>query len=798
MMTRSTPLNDGWEFLREPGEDFFTGGEAAAETVRLPHTGTLLPFNYSEELDYQYVSGYRKLLRLPPLAGGRRLFVRFDGAAQRSRLYFNGTPLLEHACGYTAFTAELTDLAKEGDNLLALELDSRESLDQPPFGNEIDYLTYQGVYRGCRLILTGPSFLADLFVHAGGERAAAELIYAGEAARVRLRVTDGEGNVAAETEAELSEAAKSALPLPAGLPVKGEECRSCRLELACPGVRPWSTEEPALYTMTAFLLDEEGRELDERSVRFGFREAEFRASGFYLNGKKLILRGLDRHQSFPYAGYAMPDSVQRRDAEILRRELGLNIVRTSHYPQSQAFLDRCDELGLLVFTEIPGWQHIGGEAWKEQAVRNVDDMVWQDRNHPSVILWGVRINESPDDDGFYRRTNERARALDPSRQTGGVRCFRRSHLLEDVYTYNDFIHRGDNPGLAEKSQVVDDLRAPYLVTEYNGHMFPTKSFDDEPHRLRHALRHAAVLNAMYGLEGISGCIGWCAFDYNTHQNFGSGDRICYHGVMDMFRNPKGAAAVYASQQEETPVLEVLSSVDKGDWPASELGEVWAFTNADSVRLFRNGVFLREFTPDRARFPHLPHPPVCIDDFAGPELMEKEGLKSEAAELLHLLWAAEKRGEDVSTLLRNLKRHYGVTRERADELKGRYYGPLAGGPEYRFEAMKKGLVTARAVKEPVHSVSLRLLAERTVLREEGMWDALEVRIRAEDQNGNLLPYASDALRLELEGPLELIGPDCVPLRGGAAGVWLRTTGEKGRGVLRVRGFGPERELEFTVE
>ncbi len=797
-MSRSISLNDGWEFLREPDEAFFRGGEAPCETVRLPHTGTLLPYNYSEELDYQYVSGYRKKLRLPALHEGRRLFIHFEGAAQRSRLLFNGEPLLEHDCGYTGFTAELTEHVREGENLLALELDSRESLDQPPFGNEIDYLTYQGIYRGCRLILTERTFLADLFVHTKGDEACAELIAVGEPARVLLRLTDASGQTSAETDVPFGEASVSSLPLPVGLPVKPEECRCRTLRLACPGVKRWSPGEPNLYTLTVTLLDGEGGVLDERSVRLGFREAEFRAEGFFLNGERLILRGLDRHQSFPYTGYAMPDAVQRRDAEILRRELGLNVVRTSHYPQSQAFLDRCDELGLLVFTEIPGWQHIGGEEWKARALRNVDDMVWQDRNHPCVILWGVRINESPDDDELYRETNERARTLDPSRQTGGVRCFRHSRLLEDVYTYNDFIHRGTNRGLAEKSEVVDDLSAPYLVTEYNGHMFPTKSFDDEPHRLSHALRHAAVLNAMYGQAGLSGCIGWCAFDYNTHQNFGSGDRICYHGVMDMFRNPKPAAAVYASQQEASPVLELSGTLDKGDWPASELGEIWAFTNADSVRLFRGGVFLREFLPDRERFPHLPHPPVCIDDFAGPELMEKEGLKSETAEALHLLWAAEKRGKDTASQLRSLKRRFGVTAERAAELRRRFCEPVSGGPVYRFEAVKKGAVTAVRVLEPVHSVTLRLLPERTTLREEGMWDALEVRILAEDQNGNRLVYASDALSLETEGPLELIGPETIPLRGGAAGVWLRSTGEKGKGLLRVRGLGQARELGISAE
>lgn len=117
--------------------------------------------------------------------------------------------------------------------------------------------------------------------------------------------------------------------------------------------------------------------------------------------------------------------MQRLDADLLKKELGLNAVRTSHYPQSHYFLERCDELGLLVFTEFPGWQHIGDDAWKAQAVENAEDMIRQYRNHPSIILWGIRINESPDDDAFYEKTNAVAHKLDPSRPTGGVRAMKK-------------------------------------------------------------------------------------------------------------------------------------------------------------------------------------------------------------------------------------------------------------------------------------------------------------------------------------------------------------------------------------
>src|SRR5690606_33466395 len=180
-------------------------------------------------------------------------------------------------------------------------------------------------------------------------------------------------------------------------------------------------------------------EADALVTNFGFRSVAFTTEGFRLNGKPLKLRGLNRHQSFPYSGYALGRAAQERDAEILKRELHVNIVRTSHYPQSTWFLDHCDRIGLLVFEEIPGWQHIGGAAWKAEAVENVRRMITRDWNHPSIIIWGVRINESQDDHDFYVDTNRVAHELDKTRQTGGVRFITDSELLEDVYTMNDFI-----------------------------------------------------------------------------------------------------------------------------------------------------------------------------------------------------------------------------------------------------------------------------------------------------------------------------------------------------------------------
>ena len=243
----------------------------------------------------------------------------------------------------------------------------------------------------------------------------------------------------------------------------------------------------------------------------------------------------------------MPGRVQRRDALFCASNLKCNIVRTSHYPQSRHFLDACDEVGLLVLEEIPGWQHIGDQAWKDIAVDNVGRMIRRDWNHPSMILWGVRINESQDDHDFYTRTNALAHQLDPTRQTGGIRYFYESELLEDVFTMNDFgfpLRPPNHPAVSEYGVCGPHLSRPRPSTTWSA--------------LReHTLRHARIHDQLASNPQYAGGIGWCAFDYNTHADFGSGDRICYHGVTDIFREPKPAAGFYKSQcdPDEEIVLE---------------------------------------------------------------------------------------------------------------------------------------------------------------------------------------------------------------------------------------------------
>ena len=549
-------------------------------------------------------------------------------------------------------------------------------------------------------------------------------------------------------------------------------------------------EKPNLYDIRV-TLRENGVQKDVYEESFGFRKVEFKADGFYLNDRKFKLRGLNRHQSYPYVGYAMPASMQIRDAEILKYELGLNAVRTSHYPQSHDFIRRCDEIGLLVFTEIPGWQHIGDEAWKDQAVANVTEMVVQYRNHPSIFLWGVRINESKDDDALYTRTNAEAHRLDSTRQTGGVRCYKRSSLLEDVYTYNDFVHNGKNEGVEQKKYITPDMSKAYFVSEYNGHMFPTKSFDNEDHRLEHALRHATVLNAVNSYDDIAGSFGWCMADYNTHKDFGAGDRICYHGVLDMVRNPKMAASVYASQSDRGVVLEVSSSMDIGEHPAGIRQAVYIFTNADSVRMYRNDVFIHEYVPEKSEYKNLKHGPILVDDYVGDQLETVEGFpKKQAEDIKKVLLAAAK--YTINDLPKSVMMTAGklmvvnkMTMEQAYELYEKYIGGWGDTvTTFRFEAVKDGHVVKTVIKAPNREVHFTIEPSKTALTEEKSYDVAALRIRAVDENDNVLPYYCEPVQFTCEGDIELIGPATSVFRGGTCGTYIRTKPGKGSGSGRM--------------
>jgi len=706
------PMNRNWLYggraVQGSSEPDFDDSRFAR--VTLPHANVVLPWHSFDEKSYEFVSIYRRHFRLPDSARGQRVFVDFEGAMTASRVAVNGHKFEEYKGGYTPFSFEITPHIRwDGDNTIAVELDSTERADIPPFGGNIDYLTFGGIYRDVSLRVVPQTFIENVFaqpvdVLSGDRRLLVRCDVNGTTGPVTVELRDGERVV------------KSAHGAAGEISLTG-----------LGDVELWSLTNPKLYTVTAKLGTDEFR------TRIGFRDARFTPQGFHLNGQHMKLRGLNRHQTFPYVGGAMPARAQRRDAEILKKELKLNLVRTSHYPQSRHFLDACDELGLLVLEEIPGWQHIGENAWQDLAVGNVKEMIRRDWNHPSIILWGVRINESQDNHDFYTRTNRLAHQLDPSRQTGGIRYLYNSELLEDVFTMNDFGFPLKPPN-----------HPLYLNTEFNGHMFSTKRQDQVERVAEHTLRHARVHNQLASDDRYAGGIGWCAFDYNTHGNFGSGDHICYHGVSDIFRVPKAAAGFYKSQCDpaEELVVEPGFNWSSGDHSsAGGPGIVPVCSNCEHLKLYIDGTLKTEAEPDRATYGHLKYPPFLVN-------------------------------------LSNL--------------------PLNPWGDLRIDGYIGGKkVISRSYSGKGIDAQLLVEPDDTALRGDGI-DVTRVVLRAADEYGNTQQFASGAIQLTIEGPGEIVGENPFGLVAGAGAVWIRTKQGAGTVTLTARHqYLPAKEIKIAV-
>lgn len=807
-------INNGWKFSEKYDEEMIKSGydDSRFEDVRIPHTTKETPFHYFDEQIYQMVSLYRKNICPPKEWKKKNIILTLEGVGHEYEVFLNGKKVGEHHCGYTAFSIDVSDKLIYGEeNCLAIKVDSGESNNIPPFGHVIDYMTYGGIYRDVYLEVKNESYIADVFLRSQLTEESVEKL-PGEKTKQKK-----EWNATLFADIEVKNVKENLSVLQYIRPKNGEkytllgkqrlgtEKEPVKLEHQVADITLWDTENPFLYEIKTEL--KKGEEvLDEVVHTFGFRKAEFLKDGFYLNGKKLKIRGLNRHQSYPYVGYAMPKNMQRMDAKVLKEELGLNAVRTSHYPQSHYFMDCCDELGLLVFTEIPGWQYIGDEKWQTQAIENTKEMVKQYRNHTSIILWGVRINESQDNDEFYLKTNEVARKLDNTRPTAGVRAHKKSSLLEDVYTYNDFSHDGMKGGCEKKKKVTSDMEKPYLITEYNGHMYPTKSFDWEEHRMEHAIRHANVLNAVAGQEDICGSFGWCMADYNTHKDFGSGDRICYHGVMDMFRNPKMAADIYTCQQDKEIHLSVSSTMDIGEHPGCNRGKIWIFTNADSVKMYKNDKFIKEYKPCDSTYKNLLHGPILVDDYIGNAIEENENFKPAQAKAIKdalnatALYGLSDLPKKVYFIAIKMMFVYGMKPEEAVTLYNKYIGDWGGDVKtYKFEAIKDGKVVKTVIRQPMKEVHMKAEADHTLLKEENTYDVAAVRIQALDDCGNILPFYQEPVVLETKGPIKLIGDKIISLKGGMGGTYVKTTGHSGKASLFIKdNRGNGIEIGFDVE
>jgi len=614
---RELSFSTGWVFIPKDiaGAEPRTGrygaeqpefDDYAFERVSVPHPNILTPHETFDPDMFRFVSWYRKHFRPAEDFRGKEVLVEFQGVMTVADVYLNGRLLGHHEGGYTPFTVALTPALKFGaENVLAVRVDSREQKQVPPEGADkmFGFYLFGGIQRDVLLRVEDPLRIERVYYTTAAigpevreeaqitvtngrpERADGTLV---------LRLLDSDGKEVASI--------KGPAQLAAG------ETGEFKLAFDhLQGIRLWDVDHPHRYVVIAELrvgsavLDRERTWVGIRSIHWDATTGQFS-----LNGRPLKLRSMNRHQTFAYIGGAAPNRLQRHDARILKYELGLNMMRCSHYPPDPEFLDECDRIGLLVMDEFPAWQFIGkSKQWQENAVQAAREMILRDRNHPSVILWGVRGNEaSPreeDDRELYSRTYALVREFDSTRPPGGARLSDAWHgkfVPEEVMTVNDYTD-WDSP--SHWPQPV--TTKPWLITEYgNPTQYPV--WAGEHSLLEFTFHWMNYLDRLYSHPEIAGGVGWAAVDYNSPEFNTPVAVTAHHCVDDIFRLPKGFSSyALASQADPSiygPMVKIMST-----WQDNSGGKIYVASNAPEVELFVNGRSLGRAKP--TEFPHAPRP-----------------------------------------------------------------------------------------------------------------------------------------------------------------------------------------------
>lgn len=731
------PLNSNWLFggKSNPGALEPQFDDRGFSRVTLPHCVAKLSWQDWDPAAWQDVWIYRRHFSLPREFRNRRVFIEFDGVMTASSPAINGHALPQHLGGYLPFRYEITDWLTPADNVLAVEVDSRWK-NVPPEGSpvgprSIDYLEPGGIFRNVHLRAVPEIFIRDVFAKP------VKVLDAGRSLEVACSLDSRGVTGPVRIQAVLQDGSRviSKAEQTVNLDKPGQTDTTLTLS-HLGNIGLWHVDTPRLYDVVT-TLSVGGEPVHNYRVRIGFREARFDVDGFFLNGARFQLFGLNRHELYPYVGGAMPRRVLRRDAEILRHQFNCNVVRCSHYPQSEEFLVACDELGLMVWEEIPGWQYLGDETWRELAVRDVGDMVRRDRNHPAIVIWGVRINESRNDPALYSRTTAIAKSLDDSRPTSGSMTPSstknwREEWHEDVFAFDDYHSAPDGTvGIREPLPGV-----PYMLAEAVGQFNYSqgKAFNaiyrrtaDVSLQQLQALRHAQAHDRAAAFPRCAGVIAWCAFEYGSLVN--PYRAVKYPGVADVFRVPKLGASFYEAQVSPTirPVIAPNFYWYFGSQTPRGPGKNAAiFSNCERLEIFVGGSRRATLHPDRANYPRLKYAPFFCDlDFdaiPAPDLRIDGYVESKLA----------------------LSTSFSCDTSRDQFLVEADDGELAAGGS----------------------------------------DATRLVFQCADRYGALRPFAGGEVAFKIAGPGELVGdnPFRLPDSGGVGAVWIRTTPEGSGRIL----------------
>ncbi|MDR9415579.1 MAG: glycoside hydrolase family 2 TIM barrel-domain containing protein, partial [Gracilimonas sp.] len=633
-------FNKNWEFVKEmdttvtPALFEKPGSGLEWESIRLPHTMNIEPL-VIEDQQWQGTGFYRKFFSLDEEQKGRHITLKFEAAMHEADVFLNGEKVHYNAGGYLPFVVDISDEVRFGEeNVLLVKLNNEDNGEIPP-GKPIEVLDfnyYGGIYRDVHLIVKDQLRISDPIeanrTAAGGVFVSYENV-SSQKATVSVQTDIENGRSSME-----SAIVKLILQDEAGNTVGTKESK-VRVEsgsntlhtkkLVVEDPKLWSPDTPHLYTLTVQLFDESGL-IDSEQERIGIRTFGFDEDNqFTLNGERLYLRGTNRHQDYPYIGYALSNESQYRDAYKIK-EAGFNFIRIAHYPPDPAFLEAADELGLLFMDAIPGWQYYQEGIFAERALNDVRIMIRRDRNHPSIVFWEASLNESGMPEEFMDKAHSIVKEELPIAQnyTSGwvdyaydIFIPARQHSRPPNYwsdyskdkplfiaEYGDWEYYAQNAGFNQDA--FEDLQEEERTSrQLRG--------DGQQRLAQQALNFQEAHNS--NLKGNSfGDANWVMFDYNR----GYAPDIESSGIRDIFRIPKFTNYFYQSQAEpntedENPKFHAPMVYIANYWSNPNFTETKVYSNAEEVALFLNGEEIAQQKPDSNRVStHLNYPPFTFN------------------------------------------------------------------------------------------------------------------------------------------------------------------------------------------
>ena len=623
-------INDGWKFTKgSPFEAQLTGcDDSSWETVNIPHTWNDKDADDETPGFYRGPVWYRKQLFIDKSQEGRRAVIYFEGANQEVRFYLNGQFVGEHKGGYTRFCFDITPHLRYGqENLFAIYVNNVYNPNIPPLS--ADFTFFGGIYRDVYLQFMNPVHIATNDYASSGvyirtpevnnSAASVEITTLltndmPQATEIRVEniICDADGKEVKKTQAEVKLAA-------------GETKTDISKKIKIDFPRLWDIDDPYRYMVYTRILDKrKGTLLDEVVNPLGLRWFKFDSEkGFFLNGKGRKLIGTARHQDYFQKGNALRDELHVQDV-LLLKEMGGNYLRVSHYPQDPVIMEMCDKLGIVTSVEIPVVNAVTEtEEFLHNSVEMAKEMVRQDFNRPSVMIWGYMneiflrrpYTEGKQLEDYYRFTEKVARALeatireeDPSRYTmmayhNMPQYYEDAHLTEIPMIQGWNLYQGwYEPDINEFQRLLDRAHKVYkgkvlMVTEYGPGVDP-RVHSYQPERFDFSQEYGLVyhkhyLNEMMKRPFIAGSSLWNLNDFYSESRVDAVPHVNNKGVVGLNREKKDVYWFYKTALSRRPILVIGNREWKSRGGVVNTAQkeciqsVPVFSNAEEVELFVN-------------------------------------------------------------------------------------------------------------------------------------------------------------------------------------------------------------------